>query len=736
MRGTYERKIFIIYLTLLIFLITIISGGAAYYGFSNAQKERKFAREQLALSKQQQLDIQLNIAFSSLIQVKTSPLIETWAFSKQGEFNYNSLKIKNNIMKQQLSLESLNFLIGVSLVDENRSVINQYNTQSKKEYYENVLGLSNPDPAVLYKELKQIKSYNKYLFKSGLVEGKKKINYITLHNLGDTEIIFYLTIDEKIFYSSILGLDDGWLINYNEAVISSNLSEQLSYLDEIDIKNIVKTSFASIQNDDVISYKDLRVHNLKSRQQNISFIYIYEKERFLLIQNLGLFLLLYIILCLISFFVAKIITSFLYKPITEVVDNFSGNRDKNKGFNEFKYINLKTEEIKNDNIQLKSLVLKNSNLLLEKFHKDLLYGINTSKVDSYRSFPIKNGSYKVVLFNIEEGEETLDDDILFLVKNSIRSTVSNSEKSLFVNIDHNSFVLINRVENDENIEDEIKQIIKNIEKEFDVIVIASIGKTVDDLKKIKVSFNEANRIMEYKSSVGIKQILTIEDLKSFRDYNYFFPLNIENRLISNILNGNKIETKKIVDLLLDENLLIRNLSFDRKRNFLFSLMSTINRIQQEKKIEGELFDNEMTYILDILSLEDNKKIRTKVHEVFEQIIGTVSSDQNNIKNIMADQIMKYIHNNYDWDISLYDVSQHLNITESYSSILFKRVTGENFKDVLNKYRIEQAKQLLEENSQIKIKELAKRVGFNSSNTFIRVFKKYVGLSPGVYIDKK
>ena len=33
-------------------------------------------------------------------------------------------------------------------------------------------------------------------------------------------------------------------------------------------------------------------------------------------------------------------------------------------------------------------------------------------------------------------------------------------------------------------------------------------------------------------------------------------------------------------------------------------------------------------------------------------------------------------------------------------------------------------------------DLANRTGFNSVNTFIRIFKKYEGISPGRYIDIK
>lgn len=58
--------------------------------------------------------------------------------------------------------------------------------------------------------------------------------------------------------------------------------------------------------------------------------------------------------------------------------------------------------------------------------------------------------------------------------------------------------------------------------------------------------------------------------------------------------------------------------------------------------------------------------------------------------------------------------------------------GDNFKNYLSIYRIEKAKELMQENEGLRIKDLAELVGYNSSNTFIRIFRKYEGISPGKY----
>ena len=97
--------------------------------------------------------------------------------------------------------------------------------------------------------------------------------------------------------------------------------------------------------------------------------------------------------------------------------------------------------------------------------------------------------------------------------------------------------------------------------------------------------------------------------------------------------------------------------------------------------------------------------------------------------------MNYIHNNYFEDISLNDLSDHIGHSLKYTSLLFKKLCGENFKYVLNSYRVEKAKEIMKESSDIKVQELSELVGCNSANTFIRMFKQYEGVSPGKYLKR-
>lgn len=110
-------------------------------------------------------------------------------------------------------------------------------------------------------------------------------------------------------------------------------------------------------------------------------------------------------------------------------------------------------------------------------------------------------------------------------------------------------------------------------------------------------------------------------------------------------------------------------------------------------------------------------------------------DDNKYDRTMAYKMINYIHENYIKDISLNDISEHFNMSASYLSTMFKYYTGQNFKDYLNLCRVKASKELMQKETNLRINEIATRVGCSGAVTFIRMFRKYEGMSPGQYYSE-
>ena len=102
----------------------------------------------------------------------------------------------------------------------------------------------------------------------------------------------------------------------------------------------------------------------------------------------------------------------------------------------------------------------------------------------------------------------------------------------------------------------------------------------------------------------------------------------------------------------------------------------------------------------------------------------------NPKYLVA-KALSYIKANYHRDLTLKTVADEIYVSIWYLSKLLKKETGDNFINILNQIRVENAKKLLPDPN-YKIYEVAKAVGFTDVPYFTKTFKKITGLTPMEY----
>src|SRR5690606_25133799 len=87
--------------------------------------------------------------------------------------------------------------------------------------------------------------------------------------------------------------------------------------------------------------------------------------------------------------------------------------------------------------------------------------------------------------------------------------------------------------------------------------------------------------------------------------------------------------------------------------------------------------------------------------------------------------------NYHQNITLEMISSRFYISPYYFSRIFKQTTGLNFKEYLHLLRIREAQRLLKE-TELKIIEIAERIGYMNITHFNRKFKQVTHTSPKEY----
>ncbi len=104
---------------------------------------------------------------------------------------------------------------------------------------------------------------------------------------------------------------------------------------------------------------------------------------------------------------------------------------------------------------------------------------------------------------------------------------------------------------------------------------------------------------------------------------------------------------------------------------------------------------------------------------------------NNINVIGA--VIRYISNNLSPSLSAENIASAFFISRAKLAADFKREIGMTIKQYIEMQCVERAKQALEEGNSVQ--ETAFRIGWQNPGTFIRVFKRMTGITPGAYLHK-
>ena len=103
----------------------------------------------------------------------------------------------------------------------------------------------------------------------------------------------------------------------------------------------------------------------------------------------------------------------------------------------------------------------------------------------------------------------------------------------------------------------------------------------------------------------------------------------------------------------------------------------------------------------------------------------------NNTSVDIEGMKEYINEHFAEELYLDKIAELFGVNSKYLSRLIKEQIGINFNKYVMGVRISKATEMLK-NTSMSITEIMEKTGFNSRNTFIRVFKKFEGLTPSEY----
>ncbi len=147
---------------------------------------------------------------------------------------------------------------------------------------------------------------------------------------------------------------------------------------------------------------------------------------------------------------------------------------------------------------------------------------------------------------------------------------------------------------------------------------------------------------------------------------------------------------------------------------------------QEQEFNLERYSSWLDKLRSSITLEE---VRGLFHEIGESIKNNEPTTE--LKSKQFADVLAYIHEHYAEELSLEQFATKLNMSLGHFSRSFKESVGEKYVDYVARYRMMVAKQLLCE-TELTIDEIAERVGYLGRNSFIKIFRKLEGITPGQY----
>lgn len=253
------------------------------------------------------------------------------------------------------------------------------------------------------------------------------------------------------------------------------------------------------------------------------------------------------------------------------------------------------------------------------------------------------------------------------------------------------------------------------------IGVSEIHERPEDIHQ---AYQEAMQALEYKSVLGQNSIIYFGLIEP-KAAVFKQVLNKELYLLSELRLGNEAAVDSILNKIIIE---LQGSSISDGKIITTQLMIYAVRMISENDLETVFVEDPFSSIYNAETIAD---VVAVMKSFFHQVIQSIKK-QNRLGNPnVIEDAKQWIREHISEDISLNKLANYVHMSPNYLSALFKQATGETFIEFSIRTRFELAKQLLIQ-PDIKIYQIAEKIGYTDANYFSIAFKKSEGMTPSQY----
>ncbi|MDR1542619.1 MAG: AraC family transcriptional regulator [Clostridiales bacterium] len=449
----------------------------------------------------------------------------------------------------------------------------------------------------------------------------------------------------------------------------------------------------------------------------------------------------------VGFLISLLLSRRYTKPMQEVVGLLGKRFTGKESVGNYKMIKERVSDLISSHNELSKKLQEQMITSRALFLGQLLGGTIRDQQElehflEYFSLNLKGGSYAVLYMACRLSEENngmelsdiLEQDIFKLAVDEIlqSSSLLGGYAYPLENKDI-AVILCSSRDDPEDSKRQIRSFIGEISKRLqdgcNIAPRIGVGMAYRRLLDVNFSFVEARIAVEcLLQNTSQSMALWYDTLDSQAKCGYFYPMDMEQKLIALAKAGKQDELLRSLHQIYKENFTHRTLMRNIQIQLFYEMRSTLMRIVNEFKHDVNI---DSLLRMDFSATPEYSALQSFT-KAYIAICETVNSKKKSHSQQLIERILERINSSYaDPNMSVELLASAFDITPTYFSRFFKEQTAQAFSSYLENLRMKKACELLENTSQ-SIDSIAAIVGYNSAYSFRRAFKKNLGVVPSEY----
>lgn len=279
----------------------------------------------------------------------------------------------------------------------------------------------------------------------------------------------------------------------------------------------------------------------------------------------------------------------------------------------------------------------------------------------------------------------------------------------------------------ETLTSQIAEALLTLAAQQELALLIGISHSHSDLKELHNAFRETSEALNQQQlSAPALCSYVYNDTMEVQN----FVWEYEDEFLFRVEAGMQPEIHKLIDQLFERFRAIPMFTLSDAKYYCYYLSNQCKDVlNYYLKLDNEKSSNSIQNVVSHIFRDE--ELKDYYLQFFLNIAEMLKSESIYAQDDVIENVNTYIQHNYHKCLTQDFIASLFYLNRSYLSTLFKRHNGVKFADYINDVRISKAKELLADSNK-KMYQISKAVGYDNPKYFFRIFKKKTGYSPEQY----